>query len=181
MFLARPSVMTGIYLLACCLPASGKPFPTRVSHASEVNAFLPDGWTIEEPISEGDLDGDSRPDLAVLVRAHDPVLNNLAVLVFSRRNEQLNLIGSSLLNAGCQSYIEINRRTLLIESSCGASGALYRTTRLRWNAKRQRMELIGVDEEYAGVRTAQVLALLCRGGSPSREAESDRALAESAI
>jgi hypothetical protein len=46
-------------------------YPTLARHAASAEAFAPAHWSVEAQAS-GDLNGDGRPDLAFVLRDHDP-------------------------------------------------------------------------------------------------------------
>lgn len=71
----------GILLALLALPASGAAaqdfvippasYPPLPAAAATAQGFVPEGWRIEAQAG-GDLDGDSRADLALVLRAEDP-------------------------------------------------------------------------------------------------------------
>ncbi len=67
----------GLSLLALLVPAAASAqelpsvsYPLLPAGAATAEAFVPPGWRIEAR-AHGDLDGDSRPDLALVLRSQD--------------------------------------------------------------------------------------------------------------
>lgn len=65
---------------ACWRPAGAEPveappatYPTLPANAMTAEGFAPAGWAVESQ-SSGDLNGDGRPDLAIVLRGRDPHL-----------------------------------------------------------------------------------------------------------
>lgn len=46
-------------------------YPQIIAHATTIDAFVPRGWAVESKVT-GDLNGDGRPDVAILLRDTDP-------------------------------------------------------------------------------------------------------------
>src|SRR5688500_7334278 len=72
------SIGIALPLLALIVPVSSSAhdlppvtYPPLPAEAANAEGFVPSGWKIENQ-AEGDVDGDSRADLALVLRSQDP-------------------------------------------------------------------------------------------------------------
>jgi hypothetical protein len=132
------------------------PIPKK---ASTLNKFVPSPWKIEERIF-GDLNRDGVKDVALQLleklppgkeEASYPQSRLLVVLL--KRINGYELIGScGLLGPqdggvrGADLSVIINKGVLIISYSGGSNDGWYQTDRFRFDPKKDKMMLIGVDQ-----------------------------------
>jgi hypothetical protein len=127
------------------------------SEGPRAASFVPRGWVLEQQ-AEGDLTGDRRPDLAVLIRQQRPddAEHDRALVVVERGADGVYArigVGSRfLLCSSCYGAIagavgtpllSIRRGVLHIDQLSGSREARERALRFRLDAESGRMQLVG--------------------------------------
>lgn len=73
----RTGAVAALLLVLAAVPAAARPpYPALPTSIADPGAAAPQGWRLETT-ARGDLDGDGRPDLALLLRGADPALKRL--------------------------------------------------------------------------------------------------------
>lgn len=137
-----------IVLAACALPVFAGRAPAK---AEEIQNLLPDGARVEARI-DGDLNGDGDADTAVLWRSEaGSEGRGLRVILADEHDGKLGwlLVGEMKLDPfplGPGS-MAIRKGVLVFEDLTGGTTATESTRRYRYDTKRGRMRLIGLDAE----------------------------------
>lgn len=136
-------------------------------------AFVPRGWVLEQQ-AEGDLTGDRRPDLAIVIRQQRPddAEHDRALVVVERGDGAYARIGVGsrfLLCSSCfgsvagpvgAPLVSVRRGVLHVEQLSGTREARERSLRFRLDAESGRLFLVGEDlmtwdrTEGRGTRTS---------------------------
>jgi hypothetical protein len=140
--------------------AATAPAPVIRGLASEgprAASFVPRGWVLEQQ-AEGDLTGDRRPDLAVLIRQQRPddAEHDRALVVVERGADgvyaRIGVGTRFLLCSSCYGAVagavgtpllSIRRGVLHIDQLSGSREARERALRFRLDAESGRMQLVG--------------------------------------
>ncbi len=140
--------------------ATPAPAPVIRGLASEgprAASFVPRGWVLEQQ-AEGDLTGDRRPDLAVLIRQQRPddAEHDRALVVVERGADgvyaRIGVGTRFLLCSSCYGSVagavgtpllSIRRGVLHVDQLSGSREARERALRFRLDAESGRMQLVG--------------------------------------
>lgn len=133
-------------LAACALPVFAQS-PT----SSVIRNYMPDGANLEAQ-ADGDLNGDGQTDTAFLWRreGEDEERGLMAILAY-RGGAELDWqpVGEAKLDPFPQGAgtLAIRKGVLIFEDLTGGTTATASTRRYRYDAKQDRMRLIGIDAE----------------------------------
>ncbi len=130
------------------------PFPVAAKTAPALTGFVPAGWSIEQTL-QGDLDGDTIDDAAVVLIEAGPTRNR-GLLVLLKRQAAWVLVGSSrdLLQCGeCAGakggdgapVMTVAERVLAITQLFGSRPYGSSTHRFRLDKSNRKLQLIGLD------------------------------------
>lgn len=156
-----------MFLLGWCAVAEALTFPRLPARPQSIADLVPAGWQIDNR-SEGDLNGDGRGDLAmVLLRSGPPVENDylMFVVAFSRADGGYDLaLEDHSLAARLDFYpyafrsgsFAVARRTLRLTLECGCAGAGDSTEKYTFRWQGGRFDLIGFD--YLGAARGDTLS-----------------------
>jgi hypothetical protein len=138
-------------------PATAPVIRGLASEGPRAASFVPRGWVLEQQ-AEGDLTGDRRPDLAVLIRQQRPddAEHDRALVVVERGADgvyaRIGVGTRFLLCSSCYGSVagavgtpllSIRRGVLHIDQLSGSREARERALRFRLDAESGRMQLVG--------------------------------------
>lgn len=152
---------------------------TRVpAEATNTKEFAPSGWKIEEQVA-GDLNGDSRPDIALKLVEDKPDKNSegdvtergrALVLLLATPDGKLKRAGVAEALLQCTrcggafygvveapAEVKIEKGVVVVEQEHGSRDVTNLTYRFRFDAATQRFVLIGFDLATADRLTATVV------------------------
>lgn len=140
-------------------PARPSPIRGLASEGPRATAFVPRGWVLEQQ-AEGDLTGDRRADLALVIRQQRPEDpdHDRALVVLERGADgvyaRIGVGTRFLLCSSCfgsvagpvgAPLVAIRRGVLAVEQLSGTREARERTLRFRLDAESGRMSVVGED------------------------------------
>lgn len=173
-------------------PASASPIRGLASEGPRAASFVPRGWVLEQQ-AEGDLTGDRRPDLAILIRQQRPddAEHDRALVVVERGADgvyaRIGVGTRFLLCSSCYGSVagtvgapllSIRRRELHVGQLSGNREARERSLRFRLDAESGRLHLVGEElhawdrVDHRGTRT--VTHHLARTRTIERYASDER-------
>lgn len=138
-------------------PAAAPVIRGLASEGPRAASFVPRGWVLEDQ-AEGDLTGDRRPDLAVLIRQQRPedAEHDRALVVVERGADgvyaRIGVGNRFLLCSSCfgsvagalgRPLLSIRRGVLHVDQLSGNREARERALRFRLDAESGRMQLVG--------------------------------------
>ncbi len=131
--------------------------------------FVPKGWEIEEEIN-GDLNGDSIPDVAIKLveekppdfdESNPPIRQRALLILFKLPNGRLRRVAfaDKVLLYQCQCHgslykqdIEIAKGVIIISQCAGGSIITAETDRFKFDSRTKRFALIGMDYDFWNMR-----------------------------
>lgn len=167
-------------------PARASGIRGLASEGPRAAAFVPRGWVLEQQ-AEGDLTGDRRPDLALVIRQQRPddADHDRALVVLERGADgvyaRIGVGTRFLLCSSCYGSVAgpvgapllaIRRGVLAVEQLSGSREARERTLRFRLDAESGRLMLVG--EELASWDRAEGRGSRTRTNHLSRTRTTER-------
>lgn len=140
-----------VVMVLAAAPAIAQHIPVPIVSAEEAQGYTPEGAKIESRV-DGDLNGDGEIDTAFIWRKEGPdEARGLKVLVAYRAEFDLghDPVGEATLDTSTQGLgaLSIRKGVLLLEDLTGGTTATQSTRRYRYDAKKQKMRLIGIDAQ----------------------------------
>ena len=133
-------------------PAIAQHIPVPIVSAEEAQGHIPEGAKIESRV-DGDLNGDGEIDTAFVWRSMEgpDEERGLKVLVAYRSEVDMghDPVGEATLDPFPQGSgsLSIRKGVLIFEDLTGGTTATQSTRRYRYDAKKQKMRLIGFDAQ----------------------------------
>lgn len=144
-------LLFSVAMMSAAMPAIAQHIPVPIVSAEEARGHIPEGAKIESRV-DGDLNGDGEIDTVFIWRKEVPdEARGLKVLVAYRAEFDLghDPAGDATLDPSTQGLgtLSIRKGVLILEDLTGGTTATQSTRRYRYDAKKQKMRLIGIDAQ----------------------------------
>lgn len=145
-------LLFSVVMMLAAMPAVAQQVPVPIVSAEEAQGQIPNGASIESRV-DGDLNGDGEIDTAFVWRSAEGVDEERGLKVLMAYREETDMghdpIGEGTLDPFPQGpgTLSIRKGVLVFEDLTGGTTATQSTRRYRYDAKKQKMRLIGVDAQ----------------------------------